>query len=430
MSVLRVVRAGSVSGERLLRRTRERGRRVLDRRVEADAARIVGEVRRGGDRALLSWLERFEGPAPATVGELRVASSPTDAGLLPAGFADALAGSIAAVEAFHRPQVVPGYRLESDGVVLVERRQALHRIGIYVPGGRAVYPSTVVMTAVPARLAGVEEIVVVTPARAWRESAALRFTIGRLGIDEVWTMGGAQAVAALAYGTESVRPVDKIVGPGNAWVAAAKRRVSADVAIDGTAGPSEVVIFAAEGAPAKLVAADLLAQAEHDPRVAALLITTSRGLAREVAAEVERQLADLPTAETARAALQRFGAALLVDDAEAALLAIERIAPEHLQLVGPAAEALAGRVRNAGATFVGAATSAVFGDYVAGPSHVLPTCGTARFASSLGVEDFVRRSHVVEMTADAARAHAAATAVLADAEGLPAHARAARLRIA
>jgi histidinol dehydrogenase len=326
--------------------------------------------------------------------------------------------------------VIAGYRLECDGMELIERRRALRRIGIYVPGGRAVYPSSVVMAAVPARLAGVEEIVVATPSRAWKASSALRHTVRRLGIREVWTAGGAAAIAAFAYGTATLRPVDKIVGPGNAWVAAAKRRVANDVAVDGTAGPSEVVIFASEDTAAGLVAADLLAQAEHDPRAAAILVTTSRALARSVAAEVAAQLSDLPTAGTARAALESLGAALVVDSAEEGLAIIESLAPEHLQLVGEDAETLLERVRNAGAIFVGAATGEVFGDYVAGPSHVLPTCGSARFASALGVEDFVRRSHVVRLTADAARSRAEAAAVLADAEGLPAHARAARRRIA
>jgi histidinol dehydrogenase len=242
-------------------------------------------------------------------------------------------------------------------------------------------------------------------------------------------MGGAHAVAALAYGTETIRRVDKIVGPGNAWVTAAKKMVVGDVAIDGINGPSEVVIVADASADPGDVAADLLAQAEHDPLAAAVLITPDAKLAKRVAAEIERQLQDLSTAETVRAALAGFGTALLVEDMEEALELVERIAPEHLQLVGPEAEALADRVVAAGAVFVGGSTPEVFGDYMAGPSHVLPTCGSARFASALGVEDFLRRSHRLRFSRVAAGHRAAATATLAEAEGLPGHAAAARRRL-
>ena len=256
----------------------------------------------------------------------------------------------------------------------------------------------------------------------------------------MWRLGGAHAVAALAYGTESLRRVDKIVGPGGSWVTAAKRLVAGDVGIDGLAGPTEVVIVAGDGADPALLAADLLAQAEHDPLAAAVLITPDRQLARQVAAAVGSQLTALAklsdqagaagaaSAATARAALERFGTVLLVGGWDEALEIVERIAPEHLQLVGASAEALAERVRSAGAVFVGAATPEVFGDYVAGPSHVLPTCGSARFASALGVEDFLRRSHVVRFSPAAAARWAEAAACLAAAEGLPAHAAAARRR--
>lgn len=243
-------------------------------------------------------------------------------------------------------------------------------------------------------------------------------------------MGGAQAVAALAYGTETIPRVDKIVGPGNAWVTAAKYLVSTAVAIDGLAGPSEVVIVASEGADAEWVAADLLAQAEHDPQAVAVLITDRRRFAAQVGRQLRRQLRDLPTRKTARAALAAAGRAFVVEDMAAARSLVERLAPEHLQLVGAEAEALAGDIQAAGAVFVGAATPEVFGDYIAGPSHVLPTAGSARFASALGVEDFVRRSHQIRFGAGAAGAAAEAAAILADAEGLPAHARSARLRAA
>jgi histidinol dehydrogenase len=314
--------------------------------------------------------------------------------------------------------------------VLEERVAPLDSVGLYVPGGAGAYPSSVLMNAIPARVAGVPRVVVTTPPGALARNPAVAAALVRAGLeDAVVRVGGAQAIAALAHGTRRLLRVDKIVGPGNAWVTAAKKLVVGDVAIDGLAGPTEVVIVADGTADAGDVAADLLAQAEHDPQAAAVLITPDGKLAKRVSEEVDRQLPPLATAETARAALENFGVTLVVGDPEAALALVERIAPEHLQLVGPDAEGLAARVRSAGAIFLGAATPEVFGDYIAGPSHVLPTCGSARFASALGVEDFLRRSHTLRFTPAAASRRAAAAATLADAEGLPAHAAAARRRL-
>ncbi len=420
MKTLEIRALGSRRGRKTLERLCRRGEALLDARVLARAGRIVEAVRRGGDRALLKAVRRHDRWPARSIGELRLGAG--DEEPLEAGVEEALERAIAAVERYHRPQVHPGYRTASSGVELVERRTPLRRVGVYVPGGRAAYPSTAVMTVVPARLAGVEEIVVVTPPRAWQASGALRWVLRRLGVTEVWGMGGAQAVAALAYGTESVPRVDKIVGPGNAWVTAAKHLVSAAVAIDGLAGPSEVVIVASDDADEALVAADLLAQAEHDPQALALLVTDRRKLAKRVGRELGRQLKELPAA--ARAA----PCALVTAGMDEALEVVEAIAPEHLQLVGAGAEALAERVSAASAVFVGPSSPTVFGDYLAGPSHVLPTAGTARFASALGVEDFVRRSHVVRFDAAAAHRCAAAAAALAEVEGLPAHAASARRR--
>jgi histidinol dehydrogenase len=430
-SSLDVVKSGSRAGRRALDRLVRRGEAVLDARTLRKAEKIVAEVRKRGDRALLDYARRLDGAEAGSAAGLALAPSPEDANpaLLPAGFAEALERAIVAVERYHVPQGRTGYRLEEEGVELEERVMPLRRVGIYVPGGRASYPSTAVMTVVPARVAGVREITVATPPGSYRASAALRFTLARLGVTEIWGMGGAHAVAAFAYGTETVKRVDKIVGPGNAWVMAAKKIVTGDVAIDGIAGPSEVVIVADPDADAANVAADLLAQAEHGPQAAAVLITTDAKLAKRVSTEVDRQLAGLSTAETARASLANFGAAIVVEGLEEALDLVERIAPEHLQLVGHNAEVLALHVRAAGAIFLGGATPEVFGDYVAGPSHVLPTCGSARFASALGVEDFLRRSHTVRFSAGAARHRAAAAATLAEAEGLPAHAASARRRM-
>lgn len=431
MSPLTVVEADSRGGRRALDRLTRRGEAVLDAKTLSRVEKIVREIRKRGDRALLDSARRFDGVEAGSVAGLALSPPPSDAGPdgLPAGFVEALERAIAAVERFHAPQVRAGYRLEEEGVELEERVTPLRRVGVYVPGGRASYPSTVVMTVVPARLAGVREIVAVTPPGGYRSNPAIRYALSRLEVKEVWGIGGAHAVAALAYGTETIPRVDKIVGPGNAWVTAAKKLVAGDVAIDGLAGPSEVVIVADAAADPGDVAADLLAQAEHDPLAAAVLVTTDAKLGKRVSAEIDRQLVDLATAETARASLANFGMALIVADLTEALAIVERIAPEHLQLVGPEAETLAPHVRAAGAIFIGSATPEVFGDYVAGPSHVLPTCGSARFASSLGVEDFLRRSHTLRFTPAAAARKAAAAAALADAEGLPAHAAAARRRL-
>jgi histidinol dehydrogenase len=418
-------------GQEVVERLIARGSQILDAETLGRAAQIVDGVRRGGDAALLGFVRALDGAAVEMASDLALEPDQPDESLLPAGLVEAMEEAIAAVERFHAPQVRTGYIQEEDGVTLEERIEPLRRVGIYVPGGRAAYPSTVLMTVIPARVAGVQEIAVATPPGSWRLNPALRWTLSRLGVREVWGMGGAHAVAALAYGTETIRRVDKIVGPGNAWVTAAKKLVVGDVAIDGIAGPSEVVIVAdPESARyADLLAADLLAQAEHDPQAAAVLITTDILSASLIDAQVDLQLDDLATPETARASLSRFGAVLVVDSMDEALELVNRIAPEHLQLVGPKAEALADRVTAAGAIFLGPHTPEVFGDYIAGPSHVLPTCGSARFASSLGVEDFLRRSHRIRFTPEAAARRAASAVVLAEAEGLPAHASSARRRM-
>jgi histidinol dehydrogenase len=432
MSPLEILSTDSRAGRRAIERLIGRAETVLDARTLSRAAKIVRDVRKQGDRALLDYARKLDGAEAAVVSDLSLAPLPGDAADgagLPAGFVEALERAIVAVERFHAPQVRTGYKLEEEGVELEERVTPLQRVGLYVPGGRASYPSTVVMTVVPARVAGVREIAVATPLNSYRANPALRYTLARLGVTEIWGMGGAHAVAAFAYGTETIRRVDKIAGPGNAWVTAAKKLVVGDVGIDGLAGPSEVVIVADPDADAAELAADLLAQAEHDPQAAAVLITTDAKLAKRVSAEIDRQLADLATADTARASLESFGAALVVGGLDEALDLVERIAPEHLQLVGRDAEVLALHVRNAGAIFLSASTPEVFGDYMAGPSHVLPTCGSARFASALGVEDFIRRSHTVRFSPVAASHRAAAAAALADVEGLPAHAAAARRRL-
>lgn len=429
MAILKVTKADSRAGAKLLARLENRGSSLLDPKIVQKTSAIVQSIRSGGDKALLKAVRKFDQVSARKVAELRLQAERTDRRELPAGFEHALERAIVAVERYHEGQRHEGFRLAESGIELTENRRPLRRVGVYIPGGRASYPSSVVMTVGPAILAGVEEIVVATPMAGFRRSPALRHVLERLRVKEVWAMGGAHAVAAMAYGTESIPRVDKIVGPGNAWVTAAKHLVSGHVAIDGLAGPSEVLIVASgDGIDASWVAADLLAQAEHDPMATALLITDRPKLAKEVEKQLATQLKSLATAKVARASLRDFGATIVVRNMDTAFQWAERIAPEHLQLVGTEAEAMADRLRNAGAVFVGASTPEVFGDYLAGPSHVLPTAGTARFTSALGVEDFIRRSHVIRFNDEAAGRCATAAAVLADVEGLPAHAHAARLR--
>ena len=430
MTLLRRIKVDSRRGERELERLVRRSRNVINTKTLRQARRIVNDVRRRGDRALLAAVAQHDGFEAREAADLRMPLWRADSGGHDFGeaFSQALEKAISAVDRFHSPQVRSGYEQESDGVWVQERREPLRRVGIYVPGGRFPYPSTVVMTVIPARLAGVEEIVVVTPPRAYQESSALRYTLNRLEVREIWGMGGAQAIAALAYGTESIGRVDKILGPGNVWVNAAKQLVQGDVAIDGVPGPTEVLIFAEGEVDEEWIAADLLAQAEHDPQAAALLMTSDPDIAKRVSAALARQVESLSTRDTALQSIKSYGRALLVGDLEEGLELAERIAPEHLQLVGDGPESLAPRVRNAGAIFVGAFTPEVFGDYVAGPSHVLPTCGSARYNSALGVDDFIRRSHCVRFSPEAAAEWSNVAASLADAEGLDAHAAAARQR--
>jgi histidinol dehydrogenase len=314
--------------------------------------------------------------------------------------------------------------MEGGGVRVGSRVDPLARIGIYVPGGKARYPSTVVMTAVPARVAGVREIVMTTPGPSPETLAAARLA----GVDRVFVIGGAQAIAALAYGTESVPRVDKIVGPGNAYVAAAKRLVFGDVGIDSIAGPTEVVIAADDSVDPAWIAADLLAQAEHDELAVPILLARGVEVARKVAAEVGKQLAALPRREIAERALAGQGAIFVVDGDDDMIEAMNRLAPEHAELAVRNARALAARVTTAGAIFLGAYTPEPVGDYMAGPSHVLPTGGSARFASPLGVADFVKRTSIIEYDAAGLAAQADDIERLTGVEALDGHGRAVTIR--
>lgn len=419
-----VIDAGGMAFERLLRRLRERGGAATSLRVDRQVKRIVARVRRGGDRALVDLTRRYDGvrlrPRDLLIGpdELRVAER-----ALPRRQARALKLAARRIAAFHRHQLEKGWMYrDGSGFRLGQKVEPLERVGVYVPGGTAAYPSSVLMNVIPARVAGVREIVVATPPRHGGVPLSVRAAAAIAGASALYQVGGAQAIAALAFGTESVPRVDKICGPGNIYVTAAKRMIFGQVDIDMVAGPSEVLVVADSTAKARLVAVDLLAQAEHDRLAASILVTTSSALADRVTREVETFLQTLPRRRIARQALERFGAIVLVGGIEEAAEVVNRIAPEHLQLMVEHPGRLAGLVRHAGAIFVGSDTPVALGDYIAGPSHVLPTAGTARFSSPLGVYDFFKRSSVVQASRAVLEKLGRVAAELAEMEGLGAHA--------
>ena len=413
--------------------------RALDRAPESvDAAihrrveDILAAVRARGDAALVELTERYDRVRVSPEG-LRVTTAEFDTAERQVGEATraALRYAAARIEAFHR-EALPRtwYMTDAAGSRLGQEVRALERVGIYVPGGRAAYPSTVLMTAVPARVAGVAEVVLVSPPGPDGTLDAAVLAAARVaGVTEAYRVGGAQAVAALAYGTESIRRVDKIVGPGNIYVALAKGRVFGDVGIDMLAGPSEVVVIADAAADPAFAAADLLAQAEHDPMARSVLLSPSAALLNWVEAEVSRRLETLPRREIAASALEANGALVLTASLEEAVDVANRLAPEHLELLVAEPDALLARVRSAGAVFLGGATPEVVGDYVAGPNHVLPTGGTARFASALSTEDFMKRLSVIRYTARGLAEAWPHLAELARVEGLAAHRAAAHVRI-
>ena len=414
-------------------RALERPSAAVDPDVQRAVDAILADVRQRGDQALVELTARYDRFAPGSPAALRVRPEEFEAAerALTPGTRAALAYAAERIERFHAAALPKSWRITDEhGSVLGQEIRPLERVGVYIPGGRAAYPSTVLMTALPARVVGVREIVLVTPPDAdGRVEPAVLAAARLAGVTEAYRVGGAQAIAALAYGTTTIRRVDKIVGPGNVYVALAKRRVFGDVGIDMVAGPSEVVVVADSAADAEWVAADLLAQAEHDPMARAVLVTDAEALVARVERALARQLESLPRRAIAAEAVTRHGALVLVGDLEDALELANRLAPEHLELLVRVPLALLPRVRHAGAVFVGGQTPEVVGDYVAGPSHVLPTAGTARFSSPLGVEDFVKRTSVIEYSRSglaAARAHLAA---LTEVEGLAGHGRAAEVRL-
>lgn len=415
--LLRQVKAGSPEAAALL----DRSTRFEDGVDDAVAA-ILHDIRARGDEAVTEYTRRFDGREPPY--EVTRARWDELAAKVQPRVREALQLAASRIRAFHEHQAEPDVDVTLDGVRLELRVSALARVGLYVPGGTARYPSSVLMTAIPAKVAGVAEVIMVTPGASPEAMLAARLA----GVDRVFELGGAQAVGALAYGTQSVPRVDKIVGPGNAWVASAKRQVYGEVDIDSIAGPSEVLIVADNDAPAAWIAADLLAQAEHDREARAILVTTSSSLAAAVAAEVEAQLQTLPRKAIAEHSIAHHGAAVIVESIDDAIVFANRFAPEHLELDVADARAVAARCTTAGAIFVGKWSSEAAGDYVAGANHVLPTGGAARYASPLGVHDFRKRTSIIEYTREAAIAHADEIAVLAACEGLDAHGRSATRR--
>jgi histidinol dehydrogenase len=404
-----------------------------DERVERATAAILDDVRARGDAALLEYTARFDRWSPASAADLVVPLAEARAALdgLPAGEREALEIAAARIRAYHERQVLSSWRVdEGDGTVLGQQVTPLDRVGLYVPGGKAAYPSSVLMSAVAAKVAGVPELVMVTPTPDGALNAPVLAAAALAGVDRIVRVGGAQAVGALAFGTATVPAVDKIVGPGNAYVAAAKRRVFGHVGIDMVAGPSEVLVIADSTAHADWVAMDLFSQAEHDEIAQAILLSPDAELIERVARSMARQVTTLPRRAIIEASLAARGALIRVRDLDEACAIANRIAPEHLELAVADPEALLPRIRHAGAIFLGHHASESLGDYCAGPNHVLPTSRTARFSSALGVYDFQKRSSLISVSPASAQRLGRVAATLARSEGLEAHARSAEWRMA
>ncbi len=404
--------------------------RTLDESGVDDTVReIIRNVAQNGDRALLDYAKKFD---RADLTALEVTQEETEEALasIPEDLLAAMRLAEENIRAFHSMQLREGFRIDrADGAYMGQKITPIEKVGLYIPGGTASYPSTVFMNAVPAKLAGCSLVVMVSPPNAEGKIAAPILAAAKLaGVDRIFKAGGAQAVAALAYGTQSIPKVDKIVGPGNAYVAEAKRQVFGRVAIDMIAGPSEILVIADDSANPAFVAADLLSQAEHDRLASAVLITDSRDLAERVSSEVERQLKTLPREEIARASIETYGKIIVTNDLMGAVKLSNELAPEHLELNVREPERYLAHVRNAGSVFLGGYCPEALGDYLAGPNHTLPTSGTARFSSPLSVDDFLKKTQYTYFPQEALGALSDAVAVFARAEGLEAHARAALIR--
>jgi histidinol dehydrogenase len=400
-------------------------------KLDAVVADIIARVAAEGDAALIDYTARFD-RLDITAETLRIGPDEVQAAIkaCPQQLLAAIHLAATRIEDFHVRQRPQGYSYE-DGVGnrLGQRWTAVAAAGLYVPGGLAAYPSSVLMNAIPGKVAGVPRLVMVVPTPDGKLAPAVLAAAHRAGVDEIYRVGGAQAVAALAYGTQTIRPVDVIVGPGNAYVATAKRMVFGRVGIDSVAGPSEILVVSDAASDPVWIAIDLLSQAEHDPAARSVLITDDAAFAEAVAAAVEQELTRLPRAAIAGASWRDHGAIIVVPSLDAAPALIDRLAPEHLELSVEDPAALAARVRNAGAIFMGRHTPEAIGDYIAGPNHVLPTSGAARYASGLGVLDFMKRTTMIECTPHGIAAIGPAALTLAGAEGLGAHARSVAVRL-
>lgn len=412
------------------KRSRDIQETDIDYRDEVSA--IIRDVRKNGDHAVLQYTGKFDDLTVDSVARLRL--SPADLksayDSLSEADRDALTDAAQRIRSFHERQVETGFEhCDEYGNRIGQRVRPIDRVGLYIPGGQAAYPSTVLMTALPAHVAGVREIIVTVPTPANKRNSLVLAALHVADVDEVFTVGGAQAIAAMAYGTATIRRVDKIVGPGGVFASLAKRLVFGDVGIDVIAGPSEVLIIADGSCSPRWAALDLLAQAEHDRAASAVLVSTSSTYLDEVEHEVNSVLSSLSRADIAQDSLQTHGALILCRDVDQCVEVANTFAPEHLELAVAEPEKLVDAIENAGAIFLGSHSAEVMGDYSAGPSHVLPTSQTARFSSPLGVYDFVKRSSIISLTAKGADALARTAAHIADAEGLTAHAAAARARI-
>ncbi|HEV2837318.1 MAG TPA: histidinol dehydrogenase [Pyrinomonadaceae bacterium] len=429
--MIRIIRHSEV--DELLSRLAARSV-AFDSELLEQVTSIINDVRKRGDAALIEYAKRFDS-VELQPSEMRITQEALRRSASAVGdeVLAALRLAIKNVRAFHERQREQSWEIAPDygvrlGVRLGQRITPLERVGLYVPGGTAAYPSSIVMNVVPAQVAQVERIVVTTPPRTLTENPAVAAALLELNVSEVYAVGGAQAIAALAFGTETIPRVDKITGPGNKYVAAAKKLLFGVVGIDSIAGPSEIVIVADQSARAEFVAADLLAQAEHGEDASAVLITTDEAWAERVAEEVIRQVASLPRRSIVQSSLENYGAIVLVETLESAVSLVNELAPEHVELATTDDEALAAKIKHAGAIFFGSYTPEAVGDYLAGPNHVLPTGRTARFSSALGVYDFVKRTSLLKYSSSAFNAVADSVAVLAECEGLAAHARSATIR--
>ena len=403
-----------------------------DPQVDVAVAAICTDVQQRGDAAVIEYTNRFDHTQAQSMADLTLSQTDLAAAFarLPADVQTALQTAAKRIESYHQHQKQQSWQYEDEnGTLLGQQITALDRVGIYVPGGKAAYPSSVMMNAMPAHVAGVAEIVMVVPMPYGERNDIVLAAAYVAGVTQVFTIGGAQAIAALAYGTQSIAQVDKITGPGNAYVAAAKRRVFGVVGIDMVAGPSEILVIADGTTPAKWVAMDLFSQAEHDEIAQAILITTNADYAQEVEAQMKELLAQMPRKDIIEASLTNRGAIIQAQNLDEACDIANYLAPEHLELSVADLQKWAPKIRHAGAIFMGQYTSESLGDYCAGPNHVLPTSRTARFASPLGVYDFQKRSSLIQVSAEGARQLGQIASILAHGEGLTAHARSAELRM-